>query len=162
MAVILEASYSKKLGLPQYSSHQYAVTVRLELADLAQLEKTNAELYAQLQQAVDAQIQHPGDTPDRTLAPGTGSAGPNGSSRDNPPWSCTDRQRELILRIVEEQGLDKQAIESLAQERFGLGVRQLNRLQASGLIDELLETSNGNGPARARRRFNPPPRRVRR
>ena len=31
MAIILEANYSKKLGLPGYSSHQYAVTVRTEL-----------------------------------------------------------------------------------------------------------------------------------
>jgi hypothetical protein len=30
--VILEATYSKKLGLPGYSSHQYSVTVRAEVA----------------------------------------------------------------------------------------------------------------------------------
>ena len=160
MAVILEASYSKKLGLPQYSSHQYAVTVRLELADLAQLEKTNAELYAQLQNAVDTQIQRPGFTP--AAATGNGTQGPNGSQEAEPAWSCTDRQRELILSLVDEHGLDKHAIESLAQQRFGVGVRQLNRLQASGLIDELLETHGGNGHARQPRRFNPPPRRARR
>ncbi len=30
-------------------------------------------------------------------------------------------------------------VDDLAQERFGHGVRQLNKLEASGLIDELLE-----------------------
>ena len=34
MAITLEANYSKKLGLPGYSSHQYSVTVRTELSDL--------------------------------------------------------------------------------------------------------------------------------
>jgi len=41
-------------------------------------------------------------------------------------------------------------VDELAKDRFGVGVRQLNRLQASGLIDELLERHggqrrNGNG-----------------
>ncbi len=38
MAITLEANYSKKLGLPGYSSHQYSVTVRTELADLNQVD----------------------------------------------------------------------------------------------------------------------------
>ncbi|MEI6561582.1 MAG: hypothetical protein WCO68_05785 [Verrucomicrobiota bacterium] len=55
-------------------------------------------------------------------------------------------------KIVRENDLDKHDIEALAQDRFGVGVRQLNRLQASGLIDELLERHggqrrNGNGHA---------------
>jgi hypothetical protein len=31
----------------------------------------------------------------------------------------------------------------LAVERFGKGVRQLNKVEASGLIDELLDTHGG-------------------
>ena len=34
MAIVIEANYTKKLGLPGYSSHQYSVTLRTELADL--------------------------------------------------------------------------------------------------------------------------------
>ena len=34
--LIIEANYSKKLGLPGYSSHQYSVTIRTELGDLKQ------------------------------------------------------------------------------------------------------------------------------
>jgi hypothetical protein len=36
MAIQLEANYSKKLGLPGYSSHQYSVTIRTELGDIKQ------------------------------------------------------------------------------------------------------------------------------
>ena len=32
MAIVLEANYAKKLGLPNYSSHQYCVTIRTEQA----------------------------------------------------------------------------------------------------------------------------------
>ncbi len=35
--------------------------------------------------------------------------------------------------------MDKQEVEALAKEMFGLPVKTLNRLQASGLIEELLE-----------------------
>lgn len=38
--LIIEANYAKKVGLPAYSSHQFAVTLRTELTDLSQLEKT--------------------------------------------------------------------------------------------------------------------------
>jgi hypothetical protein len=38
MALVLEANYSKKLGLPGYSSHQFSLTVRAELADVSQVD----------------------------------------------------------------------------------------------------------------------------
>jgi hypothetical protein len=59
----------------------------------------------------------------------------------NPTDFCghRDKQRDLILKIVAENKLDKKEIENLAKERFNLGVKALNKLQASGLIDELLE-----------------------
>ena len=59
----------------------------------------------------------------------------------------------MILKLVEQHGLDKKEVESLAKEMFGLPVKTLNRLQASGLIEELLERygkatkKNGNGRA---------------
>jgi erythromycin esterase-like protein len=37
--IVLEANYSKKLGLPGYSSHQYSLTVRKEVSDISQVEK---------------------------------------------------------------------------------------------------------------------------
>jgi len=157
MAVFIKATYSKKLGLPQYSSHQYTVEVSSELTDVSQLPEASADLYARLQQAVDGQIVNPGFMPGDAAAStsqGNGSA-TNGASaptaRGEDLWKCSDKQRDLILKIVDEHGLDKAEIEKLAQERYGTGVKQLNKLQASGLIDELLET---HGKAEAPRRGN--------
>ena len=68
-------------------------------------------------------------------------------------WTCSDKQKELILKLVEQHGLDKNEVETLAKEMFGRSVKTLNRLQASGLIEELLERhgkakqNNGHGRA---------------
>jgi hypothetical protein len=35
--LIIEANYSKKLGLPGYSSHQYSLTLRAEIADVSHM-----------------------------------------------------------------------------------------------------------------------------
>ena len=57
-----------------------------------------------------------------------------------PAWKCSEKQKDLILKLVEEHQLDKADVEALAVERFGKGVRILNKVEASGLIDELLDT----------------------
>ncbi len=44
MAIVIEANYSKKLGLPAYSSHSYSVTIRSEVADLSQVESGVSQL----------------------------------------------------------------------------------------------------------------------
>jgi len=70
-----------------------------------------------------------------------------------PAWKCSDKQRDLILKLVEEHQLDKAGVEALAIERFGKGVRLLNKIEASGLIDELLDThGNGNNQGNTKRR----------
>lgn len=46
MAIVIEANYSKKVGLPGYSSHQYMVTLRAEIADLSQVEAESARLHS--------------------------------------------------------------------------------------------------------------------
>ncbi len=155
MAITLEANYSKKLGLPGYSSHQYSVTIRAELGDMKQVEAESARLYTLLQDCVDRAIQETGFLP--VNGNGHGSVQPNNSNNGNThrangngngqseAWACSDKQKELILKIVEQARLDKQHIETLAQERFGKGVRQLNKMEASGLIDELLEQHPANG-----------------
>ncbi len=154
MSVFLEANYAKKIGLPGYSSHQYAVTLRIELGDLTQLEKTNAELFARLQTAVDSQIVNAGHLPgETTRAPSTTTSAPANRLPAPVPvpatsapavggdnWACSEKQRGLIQKIISENQLDPGSIETLAQERFRTGLRFLNRLQASSLIDELIET----------------------
>lgn len=131
--IVFEANYSKKLGLPGYSSHQYSVTVRTELADINQVEAESAKIHALLQSSVDREIQKTGFLPESNA---NGHSNGNGSSDT---WNCSDKQRDLILKIVEEHNLDKKQVDSLAQERFGKSVKALNKLEASGLIDELLE-----------------------
>ncbi len=136
----IELTYSKKLGLPNYSSHSHSVTIRTELADLSQLEKTNAELYARLQASVDAQIVKAGHLPGETRLPPPANPAPATSALAGDEWACSPKQRALIEKIVAENNLDKAAVENLAQERFKTGVKTLNKLQASSLIDELIET----------------------
>ena len=165
MAVILTMNYSKKLGLPNFSSHSCSVSIQSEISDLTQVTGEVKRLYLLTQDAVDREIQEVGYLPDTTSygmhhpasngASGTGRL--NESNRhgaDTSAWACSPKQREFVEKIVRENDLDKREVEELAQERFGTGVRQLNRLQASGLIDELLErhggqrrngNANGNG-----------------
>ena len=163
MAIVLEANYAKKLGLPNYSSHQYSVTIRTELTDLSQVEAESARLYRTLQDAVDREIQSVGFMPDASTygmnKPATngenGHDNPRGNAPESRPapngngntngeaWRCSERQQQLIEKVVRENHLDKRDVEKLATEMFGAGVKQLDRLQASGLIDELLERHGG-------------------
>ena len=143
--ITLEANYSKKIGLPGYSSHQFSVTLKSELSDIAQAEKESARLYDVLQQSVDQNIQQIGFLPGEPV------------KSNKPPedkWVCSDKQRELILKITDEHKLDKTKVDQLAQDRFGKGVKQLNKLEASGLIEELLEQTGQSKPRN--QRFSPP------
>ena len=142
--VVFEANYSKKLGLPGYSSHQYSLTVRAELNDLNQVEAESKRLYSLLQGSVDREIQQTG------FLPGNNGNG-NGHLPADDRWNCSEKQRNLILKIVDESKLDKGEVEKLAQERFGKSVRGLNKLEASGLIEELIERTGGNGQQVSRR-----------
>lgn len=153
MAIVIEATYSKKLGLPQYSSHQFSVTLRTELGDLNQVTQESNRLYSLMQQCVDREIQNPGFLPQEQSVPirhsnngnGNGNGRNNGNGHDH--WECSDKQKGLILKVVSENQFDKNMVDELAQERFGKSVRQLNRLEASGLIEELFEMARkpGNG-----------------
>ena len=58
--IILEANYSKKIGLPGYSSHQFSVSLKTELADVTQVQPESTRLYALLQQSVDSSLQQIG------------------------------------------------------------------------------------------------------
>ena len=161
MAIILEAAYSKKLGLPNYSSHSYVVCIRTELSDLTQVEAESARLYALLQHSVDQEIQAVGFLPDGTTYGMNHAANGNGHHEPSPDhpqpngdhWTCSDKQKELILSLVDQHHLDKNDVEAMAKEMFGLPVKTLNRLQASGLIGQLLERhgkgTNGNGKSKS-------------
>ena len=151
--ITLEANYSKKIGLPGFSSHQFSVTLKSELADIAQAPAESARLYAVLQSSVDHNIQQVGYLPNTN---GNGNGHGNGHTPpvETDAWKCSDKQRDLILKITDEHKLDKAKVEQLAQDRFGKGVKSLNKLEASGLIEELLEQTGQSKPRN--QRFSPP------
>jgi len=152
MALTLESNYSKKVGLPGYSSHQFSLSLISELTDPAQVTAEAARLYSLLQGAVDRELKQAGWLPDAKPTNGNGHHPRNGNGNGNAPadaWACTPKQRDLIVKIVDDNRLDKNEVEQLAMDRFGTGVKQLNKLEASGFIEELFERyprqRNGNG-----------------
>ncbi len=152
--ITLECNYQKKLGLPGYSSHQFAITLRTEIADLNQVQAESARLYELLQEGVDTSIKETGYLPtngnnngQRSGQSGNGNAQ---SQAENGAWNCSGKQKDLILKIVGEHKLEKAKVEGLAQDRFGKTVKALNKLEASGLIEELLEMT---GQSKGRSRF---------
>ena len=144
MAVKLVANYSKRLGLPGYSSHQFSVTVESELYNTDNVSAEATRLYKTLQMAVDKEIQSTGFVPDEAY--GITPIAPTApkltvTRRDEPerPWRASDKQRELILKLVHDSAVDMATVEELALEMFDTGdLPSLNKIQASGLIDELL------------------------
>ena len=147
MAIKLLANYSKKIGLPGFSSHQFSISIETELVTTDDVAGESARIYQLLQSTVDGQIISTGFVPpkdygfDETAGnPAPAAPGNVSNLQREPAWRCSERQRDLILKIVEEHQLDKAEVEGLAHQRFGKGVRQLNKVEASGLIDELFET----------------------
>ena len=171
MAIILQMTYQKKLGLPNYSSHSCAVSLTVEIPDVSVAAQESSKLYALLQTAVDNEIQQVGFMPDATTygmnnrqLNGNGHAG-NGNghsgngnhrtaasaSNNDDRWNCTDGQKGFILRIIAESKLNKQDVEEQSLQLFAVGVKALDKMQASQLIEELLEKTgkqNGNGQRR--------------
>jgi hypothetical protein len=122
------------------------------------------KLYQLLQHSVDQEIQHTGYVPTANTN-GNGHAVPqtngrtypvNGNNRSAPPsvtdrWNCTDGQRGFILRIVSENAsITKQVAEDLSQQLFGIGVKQINKMQASQLIEDLLIKAGKPAPRQTR------------
>jgi hypothetical protein len=169
MAIKLIGNYAKRLGLPGYSSHQFSVSVETGLTDAGDIQGEATRIYHLLQDAVDREIQETGFVPGdeyglssngntvvsnngnhnghNRLNGGNGPNG-NGSNGHSDRWSCSDKQKEFILKLVDENKLDRDAVEQTSLDRFGVGVKQLNKLQASGLISELLESVGKNGNSR--------------
>ncbi len=173
MALKLIANYSKRLGLPGYSSHQFSVCVETEISNIDEVSSESSRLYHRLQRSVDEEIQHTGFVPDKEYGGASSHTNGNGngySSRSvnehsnghgtvGDIWVCSDKQRELILKLVDEHHLDKGQVDDTSHEMFGIGVRELNKLQASGLIDRILDDHGGRKPSRSRGGRTSPPRR---
>ncbi len=160
MAIKLIANYSKRLGLPGYSSHQFEVSIETEITNPDDVQAVSANIYNTLQSAVDAQIQQVGFVPDeqygRSSSPAASQPAPSGSNRGNgygsysaqpdtpepsqeERWQCTEKQQSMILGQGRKCGMALGELDDLAQKRFGKGIAQLNSMEASGIIKELME-----------------------
>jgi hypothetical protein len=172
MAVIIESSYGKTIGLPGYSSHKFSLSLQSEVGDLSQVAAEAERVYGILQSAVDTQMAQPGWVPNgngeshakpsysagsKDAASQTSTAGgtstSNGANTGSPalPWCCSPKQRLLIEDLAQSNNVETAKFDDLARKRFGKALAQLNRLEASGLIDELLDTYRERKPAGGRR-----------
>lgn len=159
MAIKLIANYSKRLGLPGYSSHQFEVSIETEIGNTSELDFAAERIYSSLQSAVDAQIQQVGFVPDASYGSGSIPDVPlpairqvpripmqpsmkkhPAPSSDNPVWHCSEKQKQVILSLARKNGMDDSALHDLAVLCFGRAVSQLNKLEASTLIKELMES----------------------
>ena len=162
MALKLIANYSKRLGLPGYSSHQFSVSVETEISNVDDVRRESERLYTTLQQSVDEQIQQTGFVPDGdygsngngsikpvnriTSVSKTNGITPNGNGEG---WHCSEKQRSLILKLIADHNLEEVA-EEMSQEMFGCSPENLNKLQASGLIQRILEEHASNKPSKGK------------
>ncbi|MCD8483635.1 MAG: hypothetical protein LR015_13865 [Verrucomicrobia bacterium] len=64
MAIIIEANYGKKIGLPQFSSHSFQVAVKSEVQSMSEITEEVECLYRILQESVDQNIKEAGVTPE--------------------------------------------------------------------------------------------------
>ena len=153
----IEASYSKKLGLPNFSSHSFMVTVRAEVSSLRRLETESTRLYRLLQSSVDKQVQQVGFLPDATSYGMLNDAQPpvNGAAVSPAPapagahgaWRCSDKQRKLIETTAKRMQLSADDLDGVSQHLCHLPARQLDKRQASQLIGELFAMDGPPLPA---------------
>src|SRR3954447_25044724 len=90
--ITLECNYSKKIGLPGYSSHQFSITLKTEIGDLSVAQAESARLYKLLQSGVDHSLQEigflptlngNGHAPAKLNGHGNGNGNGNGSGNGN-------------------------------------------------------------------------------
>ena len=160
MALKLIANYSKRLGLPGFSSHQFSVSCETEITNVSDVAAESARLYETLQQSVDEQIQTTGFVPGSDYGSnGNGSIKPVNrianvakTNGNGDGWHCSDKQRGLILKLIADHNLEEVA-EEMSQEMFGCSPEGLNKLQASGLIQRILEEHANKKPSKGNGRY---------
>ena len=156
MAIKIESAYSKTIGLPNYSSHKFHLCLTTEITDLSQVAAEAERVYRILQTAVDKEMSQPGwvpngqgdskpgqpATPRRAPANGTSATSTGNGAHPTGPvqsWACSPKQRSLIEDLALRNNVEMAVFADLALKRFGKEIGALNKLEASGLIDELLD-----------------------
>jgi len=132
MPVIITACVSKKVGQANYGSAGYSLTVQSEVSNLDQVREESRRLYNLLNDSVNSELSGENQEEKRAEWPTI--------VRNTPQeYKCSDKQRDLILKIINENEVDRADVESLSLEMFGNSdLKSLNKLQASGIIDEML------------------------
>lgn len=92
MAIKMISNYSKRLGLPGYSSHQFSVSVETELVATDDIPAESARLYQLLQTNVDKQIETTGFVPsyDYGMEPVTDNNGTAPATHARPPTAMAE------------------------------------------------------------------------
>lgn len=132
MAATLEVHFSRKRGEPEFSSRQASLTLRVEISDLTNIHTESDRLFGLVRECVDAELENYCNTGDTTSRPPSAS----GHGRWIPP---TEAQLKLIDKVCKEHKVHPDEIESLVKDRFGCSLDQIQKLQASSLIQELLD-----------------------
>ena len=138
MAILLQFDYGKKLGLPNYSSHNFGVSMKAEVSDPEDIPQEAERAYGILQQAVDKQMENPGFIPSENNKEAE-SKETQINGTDPEKWNCTERQRGLILKILSQNDLPESAIEEVALDLHGRPMSELGKLQVSSVISEVLD-----------------------
>jgi len=147
MAIQITASVGKKAGLPNYGSKSFTLSCTKEVTDISNLEAESIKLHELLEQIVEAQIEK--DESTEHLAP-INRLKTNGiKTNGNGDWHCSDKQRELIVKLIKDHNLEE-AAEEMSQEMFGCPPEDLNKLQASGLIQRILEEHASKKPSKGK------------
>ena len=156
MAISLEFTYGKKLGLPGYSSHNFGVSMKAEVNDPEAIPQEAERVYSILQQSVDSQIANPGFIPSVNGKAMQVQTNGNNAKTDPDKWNCTIRQRALILSILERNDFDPEVVEDLSQELHGRAMSDLGKAQVSEVIGQVLDrwgrhpkTTNGRAGGRS-------------
>lgn len=151
MAILLEFKYDKRLGLPGYSSHDFGVSLKTEVSEINEIAEESERIYRILQKSVDAQIIHRGYVPEQ-VNNSTSSDQENSKEPEVDPerWNCTEKQRGLLLTILDRNGLEPIVVEDLSREIHGRSMADLGKMQVSAVIGEVLDRwgkhpKNANG-----------------
>lgn len=151
MAIQIVASVGKKVGQPNYGSKSFNLSCTKEVTDLSNLEAESVKLYQLLEQIVEVQIEKDErDEATEHVAP-INRIKVNGikNNGNGDGWHCSDKQRGLILKLIADHDLEDVA-EEMSQEMFNSSVKDLNKLQASSLIQRILEEYASKKPSKGK------------
>jgi len=154
MPLKLSIGLSRKVGLPDYGSLGASCHIELELEstllsqDPVSLGDRARRAYSACAEAVeDALRRHrPADAAPRHN--GQPAAHKNGRpATQSIPLPATAKQIEYLHRLASQiPGLDEQGLDALAQEHCNKAASELDRRQASQLIDELRQLAAEHDP----------------